>query len=42
VPQEEQRGNTLGKEQQRGCGPERNPARPPARVGCFLQTLTRP
>jgi hypothetical protein len=36
VPQEEQRGKTLGKEQQRSGGKERDSARPPARVGCFL------
>jgi hypothetical protein len=36
VPQKEQRGKTLGKEQQRSGGKERDSARPPARVGCFL------
>jgi hypothetical protein len=36
VPQKEQYSKTLGKEQERGSGKERDPARPPARVGCFL------
>ena len=41
MSQKKQRGKTLGKEQHRGGGNERDPARPPVRVGCFLQTFTR-